>query len=115
MTFYENIPSIDIAYIAANSTLVEEIQIGSYSFIWYNGSLRSEMNAVRIGSHTSMGDSTVINTFSTPPLGVTVSVNMGNHCIIKNNCTIYRCVIDDEVSIGSGSIIGEGVKIEKGL
>ena len=114
MTFYDNTPSIDSAFIAPNSSIIGEVQIGSYSSVWYNATLRGEMNAIRIGSYTSIGDSTVINTFSTPPMGMPGSVNIGNHCIIQNNCTIHSCIIDDDVFIGSGSVIGEGVKIEKG-
>jgi carbonic anhydrase/acetyltransferase-like protein (isoleucine patch superfamily) len=114
MAIYEAKPSIDNAFIATNSTIVGDVQIGSWSSVWYNATLRAEFNPIRIGSYTSIGDSTVISSYSTPPMGVSASITIGNHVIIQHNCTIYSCIIDDEVFIGAGSVIGEGCKIEKG-
>jgi hypothetical protein len=39
-------------------------------------------------------------------MGVTASVGNGNHCIIQNNCTLYSCIIDNDVL--SESAIDEG-------
>jgi carbonic anhydrase/acetyltransferase-like protein (isoleucine patch superfamily) len=114
MAILDTKPMIDNAFVANNSTLVGDVQVGSWSSIWYNAVLRAEWNPIRIGSYTSIGDSTVLSSFSTPPMGVSASITIGNHVIIQHNCTILSCIIDDEVFIGAGSTIGEGCKIEKG-
>ena len=41
-------------------------------------------------------------------------IDKGKNVIIQNNCSIYSCLIDDEVFIGARSIVLEGCKIEKG-
>lgn len=111
---YDSKPVVDFGFVAPNSTLIGEVTVHPYASIWYNATLRAEMNPVRVGSYSSIGDATSIFTASALPTGVPASVTIGNNVTIQNNCTIYSSIIDDEVFIGSGSIIGEGCKIEKG-
>lgn len=107
-------PSVEYSWIAPNSTLVGEVYVSSFASVWYNATLRAEYNPIRIGSYSSIGDGTVIHTHCAVPVDVPSSVTIGKYVTIQNNCTIYSCIIDDEVFIGAGSIIGEGCKIEKG-
>ena len=44
---YDLRPSVDYAFIAPNATLVGEVNISSYSSIWYNCTLRAEINPIR--------------------------------------------------------------------
>jgi carbonic anhydrase/acetyltransferase-like protein (isoleucine patch superfamily) len=41
-------------------------------------------------------------------------VQIGVHCIIQPNCSLYSCIIEDECFIGANSVIMEGCRIEKG-
>lgn len=107
-------PSVDYAFVAPNSTLAGEVNVGAYASVWYNATIRGEYSAVRIGSYSSIGDGSVLHTHCAVPTGIPGSINIGKHVTIQNNCTIYSSIIDDEVFIGSGSIIHEGCKIEKG-
>ena len=76
--------------------------------------IRAELNPVRIGHFSSVGDGTVINTACSLPHGLAASVNIGKNVTIEPNCTIYSSIIDDDVVIGQGSVIGQGVRIERG-
>lgn len=114
MALEEVKPSVDFSFVASNSTLVGEVSLSSYSSIWHNATLRAEYSPIRIGSYSSVGDGSTLYSHCAVPTGVPASVNVGKHVTIQNNCTIFSCIIDDEVFIGSGSIIGEGCKIEKG-
>lgn len=107
-------PSIEAGYVAPNATLVGEVYINQYASVWFNTTIRAEYNPVRIGAYSSIGDNCSIYTANALPTGIPASVTIGNHVIIQNNCTIFSCIIDDEVFIGAGSVIGEGCKIEKG-
>lgn len=110
----ENKPSVDYGWIAPNSTLVGEVDVSSYSSIWYNATLRAEYSPIRIGNYSSIGDYTVIYTLNPVPTGVPGSVTIGKHVTIEQKCTIFSSIIDDEVFIGNNTVIGEGCKIEKG-
>src|SRR5438552_1476204 len=64
---FENKPNIDYSFVAENSTLAGEVFVSSYASVWYNAVLRAEYNAIRIGSYSSVGDSTVIYTANATP------------------------------------------------
>lgn len=76
--------------------------------------IRAEINPVRIGHFSSIGDGTVINTACALPHGISASVNIGKNVTIEPNCSIYSCIIDDDVVIGHGSIIMQGARLERG-
>lgn len=88
--------------------------VSKYSTIWYNVTIRAEYNPVRIGHFSSIGDGTVINTAQSLPHGLAASVNIGKNVTIESNCSIYSCIIDDDVVIGHNSVIMGGARIERG-
>ena len=94
--------------------IVGEVIVSKWATIWYNVVIRAEYNPVRIGHFSSVGDGTVINTNHALPHGLAASVNIGKNVSIEPNCTIHSCIIDDDVVIGHGSVIGQGVRIERG-
>jgi len=115
MALYDLSPMILMnTYIAPNATVVGEVMVGAGSQIWYGAVVRGDLNAIRIGNYTTIGDNTVIHTASALPTGIPASVNIGNNVNIQNGCTLYSCTIDDEVQVGFKSIILEGAKIERG-
>ena len=85
--------------------IVGEVYISTGSSIWYNVVVRGEINAVRIGQNTTVGDQTVIHTAASLPTGIPASVNIGKNVIIQSNCSIYSATIDDDAFIGSKSVI----------
>ena len=109
-----NKPSVDFGFIAPNSTLAGEVYISPYASVWYNASLRAELNPIRIGSYSSVGDQTTLFTACALPTGIPSSITIGKNVVIQEKCTIYPCIIDNNVFIGANSVIGEGVKIEQG-
>ena len=76
--------------------------------------IRAEYNPVRIGHFSSVGDGTVINTASALPHGLAASVNIGKNVTIEPNCTLYSCIIDDDVVIGHDTVVMPGARIERG-
>ncbi|CDW74518.1 UNKNOWN [Stylonychia lemnae] len=107
-------PVVDNAWIAPNASLVGEVMVSKWATIWYNVVIRAELNAVRIGHFSSIGDGTVINSASSLPAGVASSVNIGKNVTIEPNCSIYSCIIDDDCVIGQGSVIMPGARLERG-
>lgn len=114
MPLYDVVAKIDNAWIAPNASLVGEVIVSKYATVWYNVVIRAELNAVRIGHFSSVGDGTSINTACSLPHGLSASVNIGKNVTIEPNCSIYSCIIDDDVYIGQGTVIMQGARIERG-
>ena len=94
--------------------LVGEVIISKWATVWYNVTIRAEINPVRVGHFSSIGDGTVINTACSLPHGLAQSVNIGKNVTIEPNCSIYSSIIDDDVVIGHGSVIMPGARLERG-
>jgi carbonic anhydrase/acetyltransferase-like protein (isoleucine patch superfamily) len=88
--------------------------VSKWATIWYNVTIRAEMNPVRIGHFSSIGDGTTINTAHALPHGLACSVNIGKNVTIEANCSINSCIIDDDVIVGSKSVIMPGARLERG-
>jgi carbonic anhydrase/acetyltransferase-like protein (isoleucine patch superfamily) len=115
MPLYDLEPKVyHTAFIAPNATIIGEVHVGHKCSIWYGAVLRGDINAIRIGQFTSIGDNTVIHTAGSLPTGIPASVNIGNFVNIQSGSTLYSCTIDDEVLVGFKSIILEGAKLERG-
>ena len=91
-----------------------EVIVSKWATVWYNATIRAELNPVRIGHFSSIGDATVITTANALPHGVAASVNIGKNVTIEANCSIHSCIIDDDVVVGHGSVIMPGARLERG-
>jgi len=114
MPLYNAIPKVNDAWVAPNATLLGEVIVSKWATIWYNVTIRAELNAVRIGHFTSIGDGTSIYSNHALPHGLSSSVNIGKNVTIGAACSIHSCIIDDDCVIGAGSVIGAGARIERG-
>ena len=114
MPLDDAIPSVRDAWIAPNASLIGDVVVSKWATIWYNVTIRAELNAVRIGHFSSIGDSTSIYTAHALPHGLASSVNIGKNVVIEAGCSIHSCIIDDDCVIGANSVISEGARIERG-
>jgi gamma-carbonic anhydrase len=114
MSLYDVKPTVDDAWIAPNASLIGEVIVSKYATVWYNVVIRAELNPVRIGHFSSIGDGTTIFTACALPHGLASSVNIGKNVTIEPHCSIYSSIIDDDVYIGRGSVIMQGARIERG-
>ena len=114
MPLYDAVPKAQDAWVAPNASLIGDVYVSKYATVWYNVVIRAELNAVRIGHFSSIGDGTTIYTLHSLPHGVPASVNIGKNVVVEAGCSIHSCIIDDDCVIGAGSIIGEGARLERG-
>ena len=100
LPLYDSIPEITDAWVAPNATLVGNVFLSKYVTIWYGVTIRGEINPVRIGNFSSIGDGSTIHTHHSLPHGMSCSVNIGKNVTIRSNCNIHSCIIDDDCVIG---------------
>lgn len=108
-------PAVDpTAYIAENTAIVGNVDIGSQSSIWYGVSIRGDINSVKIGNRTNIQDNSVVHVDSRaddPNYGKTL---IGNGVTIGHGAIIHGCIIEDDCLIGMGAIILTGARIGSG-
>ena len=114
MPLYDSVPTVKDAWIAPNASLIGNVAVSKWATVWYNVVIRAELNAVRIGHFSSIGDNTTIYTAHALPHGLAASVNIGKNVVIEAGCSIHSCIIDDDCVIGANTVIGEGARIERG-
>ena len=114
MPIAEAVPEVNKAWVAPNATLVGNVFVSNFATIWYGVTIRGELNPVRVGNFSSIGDGTAITTVHSMPHDQVSSVNIGKNVRVENDCSIHSCIIDDDCVIGAGSVIQQGARLERG-
>ncbi len=90
----------DSNFIAPSADLIGDVTLGSGASIWYNVTIRGDVNWIRIGEATNVQDNTLVHvTHGTAPTDVGARVTIGHSAII------HGCTIEDNVLIGMGATI----------
>ncbi|MDR1372909.1 MAG: gamma carbonic anhydrase family protein [Dysgonamonadaceae bacterium] len=105
----------DNVFLAENSTVIGDVEIGRDSSIWYNTVLRGDVNSIRIGERVNIQDGAVIHTLFEKSVAV-----IGNDVSIGHNVTVHGARIENGALIGMNSVvldhavIGEGAIVAAG-
>ena len=95
-------------YVDESAVVIGDVEIGAFSSVWCNVTIRGDVNYIRIGKKTSIQDNSMIHvTHDTHPTIV------GNNVTIGHSVNLHGCVIEDYCLIGIGAIILDGVTIGK--
>lgn len=94
-------------YIAENATIVGEVEMGDNCSVWFNAVVRGDVHYIHIGNNVNIQDGAVIHcTYQKAP------VTIGNNVSIAHNAIVHGCTIHDNVLIGMGAIVMDGVVVE---
>lgn len=96
----------DDCFIAPNATIVGDVEMGSECSIWFNAVVRGDVNSIRMGNKVNIQDGACIH--CTYQKTKTV---IGNNVSIGHNAIVHGCTIEDNVLVGMGAIVMDGVKI----
>ena len=111
----------DTNFIANNATVIGDVTLGAYASIWYQCTLRGDVNWIWIGAESNIQDHTVVHvTHGTAPTEIGDRVTVGHSAII-HGCTIEDSVligmgatVMDHAVIGTNSIVGAGALVTGG-
>lgn len=101
-------------FVAPNASIIGSVELGDNTSIWYGAVLRGDVQAIKIGTKSSIGDRTVVHV--TRPSAGTAGLPclIGNHVTIGSGCTIHACTIEDKVIIEPGSTVLDGSIVGSG-
>ena len=97
----------EACYLAENATIVGDVVIGKFCSIWFNTVVRGDVHYVKIGDKVNVQDGAVIHcTYKK------YSTEIGNNVSIGHNALVHGCTIHNNVLIGMGAIVMDGVVVE---
>jgi carbonic anhydrase/acetyltransferase-like protein (isoleucine patch superfamily) len=92
-------------FVAPGATVIGDVTLGAESSVWYGAVLRGDINRIVIGPRSNIQDNAVVHLSDDYPAVVGELVTIGHSAIV------HACTIGDEVLIGMGAIILDGVEI----
>src|SRR6056297_2348564 len=99
----------DTCFIAENATIIGNVKMGKQCSVWFNAVIRGDVNSIMIGDFVNIQDQVMIHcTYQK------AATKIGNQVSIGHRAIIHGCEIQDQVLIGMGAIIMDGVVIEEG-
>jgi len=106
-------PSVgDGTFVAPNAAVIGHVEVGENSSIWYGAVLRGDVNTIKVGSYTSIGDRVVIHVSLNNPGGPSPAI-VGDRVIVGQGAVLHACTLHDECSVGMGAVVFDGAVIEK--
>ncbi len=97
-------------FIAPNSTLVGDVELGDHCSVWFNSVIRGDVNYIKIGNYSNIQDNVTIHgTFEKN------GTDVGNYVNIGHNAIVHGCRIDDYALIGMGAIVMDRAHIQSNV
>ena len=93
-------------FLAENATITGDVIMGNNCSIWFNAVVRGDVHTIRMGNNVNIQDGAIVHcTYQKAP------TNIGNNVSVAHKAIIHGCTINDNVLIGMGAIIMDGVII----
>ncbi|NIP49755.1 MAG: gamma carbonic anhydrase family protein, partial [Phycisphaerae bacterium] len=95
-------------FLAPSSCVIGDVCIKEKSSLWFNVTVRGDVNYIRIGRRTNIQDGCVVHvTLETHPTIIGDDVSVG-HSVTLHGCTIHdKCLIGIGAKVLDGSVIGK--------
>lgn len=105
-TFAEFTPRIhESAFIAASADIIGRVTLHENTSIWYNATLRGDINEIVIGANSNIQDNAVVH------LADDYGCYVGEFVTVGHSAILHACTVKDEVLVGMGAIILDGAVI----
>ncbi|MBB5335587.1 carbonic anhydrase/acetyltransferase-like protein (isoleucine patch superfamily) [Pectinatus brassicae] len=107
------------AYVFEEACVVGDVEIGEYSSVWFNATVRGDVAPVKIGKYTNIQDNAVLHVADNLPCVLGDYVTVGHSavlhaCTVEEHCLIgMSATVLDGAVIGKGSIVGAGALVTK--
>jgi len=104
--FYPQIP--ESAFVANSADIIGRVSLGEESSIWYNATLRGDINEIRIGNQSNIQDNAVLHLSDDHPCII------GDYVTVGHSAIVHAATVEDNVLVGMGAIILDGSVIGNG-
>ena len=98
------------AFVAANATLIGQVEIGARANIWFGCVLRGDLAAIHVGALTNVQDGTVVHVSSIKNGDTWI----GERVTIGHMALIHACRLEDRSFVGMKACVMDGAVVETG-
>lgn len=103
-------PQIDpTAFVAPGAVVIGDTRIGADSSIWFNCTLRGDVNEIRVGARSNIQDGTVVHVTKGGH-----GTYIGDDVLVGHSCTLHACTLESGAFVGMGATILDGAVVEGG-
>ena len=102
-------------FIAANATVIGDVEIGALSGIWFGCVVRGDGNSIRIGERTNIQDGTVIHVNAERDGGrgaVGWRTTIGSDITVGHMALLHACTLEDGAFVGMKACVMDGCVVE---
>lgn len=117
----------DSVFVAPSADIIGDVTVGEESSIWFNVTIRGDVNWIAIGDRSNIQDNVCIHVRNqTGPTQIGDEVTVGHNAMI-HGCTIHDrvlvgihasvlddAVIESDVIVAAGSLVPPGKRLESG-
>jgi carbonic anhydrase/acetyltransferase-like protein (isoleucine patch superfamily) len=89
-------------YIAHTAVVLGDVTLGDHASVWYNATLRGDINRIVVGHHSNIQDNAVVH------LADEFACLIGNWVTVGHSAIVHACTIGDECLIGMGATVLDG-------
>jgi carbonic anhydrase/acetyltransferase-like protein (isoleucine patch superfamily) len=93
------------AFVAPGATVIGAVTLGEEASVWFNATVRADINAIRVGARTNIQDGAVIH------VADAYAAQIGQLVTVGHQAVVHACTVDNEVLVGMGAIILDGAEI----
>ena len=93
------------SFVAPDAQIIGAVSLAEQASIWYQCVLRADIERITIGVSSNNQDGTVIH------LSSELGTSIGQYVTCGHKSMLHACKVDDEVLIGMGSILMDGVEV----
>lgn len=115
-------------FVAPSADIIGDVILGKESSVWFNVTIRGDVNRIEIGDRSNIQDNTCIHVMNqTGPTLIGNEVTVGHSAMI-HGCTIQdrvligiqatildKAVIESDVIVAAGSLVPPGKRLESGF
>jgi carbonic anhydrase/acetyltransferase-like protein (isoleucine patch superfamily) len=114
------------AYIAPGAALVGEVSVGRNASIWFNATVRGDIEPIAIGAESNVQDACVVHVDRGRPTRIGDRVTLGHGAIVHASVVeddvlvamkavvLSGCHVGRHSLIGAGAVVPEGTRVPEG-
>jgi carbonic anhydrase/acetyltransferase-like protein (isoleucine patch superfamily) len=92
-------------YLAKSAAVLGDVRIGDHASVWYNATVRGDINYIEIGQYTNIQDNAVLHLADDFPCII------GDYVTVGHSAIVHACIIRNEVLIGMGAVVLDGAVV----